>query len=394
MTAVVPSSAELDARLAGGGFETLALDLRAKSVGDAWTEAVEGTSRALLESLGALLATGSPTPVVVVVQTDAEPTPLARAGLAAVAGVAGTAALEASAGGQRVNTVIVGDATSDADLAAVLAYLGDDEAAGFTTGATVDLRTAPRPASPGQAPVLITGAAGGLGLATARRLSAAGLPLILSDLPSPTLVRVADELGVAYLGCDVTSPADVAALAADPLVAQGISGLIVHHGVGGSGGLAAMPERVRDLSLSVNGTGVHNVVDALLPALHRAGRASIVVLASQAGLVAERGNAAYCAAKFAVVGYVQGLAEQLAASGISVHALCPGPVDTPLMRAAFTGMAESAGLTFDEYLRTRMKEVPLGRFGAPEHIGAATLLLNGLDATGVVLATTGGAVLT
>lgn len=355
-----------------------------------WSELVEDLSRALLGKLGDLPA--GPVTVVVGVPAGA-PNVVQTAAAAAVRGTVGVAALEAASRGQRVNSILVNESTAEADLSLVLTHLADEDDAGFTAGATMDLTAQtghwPRPAD---LPVLVTGAAGGLGGAVAEAFVAAGHHMVISDLGGQALEQQATRLGVTAIPCDVTSASDVAALAAHPSLAEGLSSLQVLHGVGGSGALDALDEGVRERSLRINGTGVWNVVDALMPAV-AAGTGSVVVLASQAGLIAEPGNGAYCAAKFAAVGLVRSLA-QSAPLGVRVHTLCPGPIDTPLMRVSFAGMAEAAGITYDEYHAQRLAVIPLGRFGSPRQMGAAALMLSQLRATGVTLAPTGAFLLT
>jgi len=355
-----------------------------------WSSAVEGMSRSLLGHLADLPQ--GPVVVATRMPTGAA-SPVQAAAAAAVRGTVGVAALEAAPRGQRVNTVVFDDRTADDDLRAALAYLADDTAAGFTAGATLDLtRSGIEPTPQDDLPVLVTGAAGGLGGAVAEAFVAAGRRVIISDLDSDSLAEQAERLGVVAIPCDVTSPEAVRALADHSELSGGISCLQLIHGVGGSGSLDTLDEGVRERSLRINGTGVWNLVEALAP-LVRTGEGSIVVLSSQAGLIAEAGNGAYCAAKFAAVGLVQALVDE-PGQDIRVHTICPGPIDTPLMRAAFTGMAEQAGVSYDEYHARRASEIPLGRFGQPEHIGAAALLLSGLRATGVVVAPTGAFLLT
>jgi NAD(P)-dependent dehydrogenase (short-subunit alcohol dehydrogenase family) len=158
--------------------------------------------------------------------------------------------------------------------------------------------------------------------------------------------------------------------------------------------LAHMDPGVRDRSLRVNGTGVWNLITGLGGRLEQGEQGSVVVLSSQAGLYAEPGNGPYCAAKFAVVGLVRALAADAGNSALRVHALCPGPVDTPLMREAFAAMADAAGISAEEYMAQRLAGIPLGRVGTTGQIGAAARYLIELEASGVVLASTGGAVLT
>jgi NAD(P)-dependent dehydrogenase (short-subunit alcohol dehydrogenase family) len=297
-----------------------------------------------------------------------------------------------------VNTVVLAEASPAADVALTLAYLADDERSGFTTGATIDLASnsaSAAAAAPADAqPILVTGAAGGLGRAAAESFLAAGRAVVITDLDTPALWRTAGELQVQALACDVTSASEVATLASHESLRSGISALVVHHGVGGASGLADLDGRIRDRSLRVNGTGVWTVIDGLREPLRSGSAGSVVVLSSQAGLVAEAGNAAYCAAKFAVVGLVRALARRADPKDVRVHGLCPGPIDTPLMREAFAGMAAAAGISAEDYLAQRLAGIPLGRVGTVDQIGAAAMYLTSLRSTGVVLAPTGGAVLT
>lgn len=384
------------------GAWVLALSTHAPAEEDhrSWRDRVEGPSRDLLDLVaqrGRSAQAGSVT--VVVHRTDLDD-PLAVALVSAVHGTVGTAALEYGADDVRVNTVLLSPDSSDGDVVDTIAYLADDEAAGSVTGATFDLSTSPAAGTPDRsggdppAPVLITGAAGGLGRAAAEALVAAGRTVVLTDREGPALTAVATALGAPAIPCDVVSPESVRALAGRPELAGGISALVVHHGVGGSGALAHLDPAIRDRSLTVNGTGVWNLVTEFQELLRRGGRGSVVVLSSQAGLYAEPGNGAYCAAKFAVVGLVRSLARQSPTSGLRVHALCPGPIDTPLMREAFAAMADAAGVSAEEYMAQRLAGIPLGRVGTTAQIGAAARYLIGLDASGVVLASTGGAVLT
>lgn len=397
---VTPSSKHLADRLqtllpAHGTVLVLDADLRDVT----WRDGVEDGSRALLAALDVQLSAAVPTPLTLVLNVAVTSETLPGAALAAAAqGTVGVAALEAAPLGRRVNTVLVNAHTSEEDLRNTLTYLADDEAAGFTAGVTLDLTqtpTAPEHADRREdltAPVLITGAAGGLGAAVAEAFVAASRSVILSDLPGAALDDQGTRLGAPTIACDVTSEADVAALAAHPLVAGGLSSLQVIHGVGGSGAIAGLAERPREMSLRINGTGVFNVVAALMPAVTLA-QGSVVVLSSQAGLIAEAGNGAYCAAKFAVVSLARTLAST-AEPGVRIHTLCPGPIDTPLMRSAFAGMADAEGVTYEAYHASRMSVIPLGRFGSPAHMGSGAVLLDSLRATGVTLAPTGAFLLT
>lgn len=376
----------------------LALDCTGSEPSESWEEKVEAPSREILRQLGSAGADSNAQPIIAVVRLDPEHerrVPFQVSALAAVKGAVGTASVEFAADDIRVNVIALTSRTDPSDIDSSIRYLADDAVAGFTTGVTIDLtmqpasRMPPESATAGVA--LVTGAGGTLGRAAAKALVAGGHDVVVTDLGSAGLDTTAETLGVEAIPCDVTLAADLERLARHPRLQDGLSSLVVYHGVDGPGAIREFDEAPLTRSLRVNGTGVWKALHHLLPALKLGSPGSVVVLSSQAGLVPEKGNGPYCTGKFAVVGLVRALAGQ-ELGGVRVHALCPGPIETPLMRRGFHGMAESAGISAEEYFAQRMREVPLGRFGAPHQIGEASRFLSELASTGVVLASTGGVV--
>lgn len=180
---------------------------------------------------------------------------------------------------------------------------------------------------------LVTGGAGGIGGAVARRLAAGGARVVVADLDERGAAEVADEIGGIHLGADLRLPdasERAVALAED---AYGRLDL-VHLNAGVTTGEADLskldPERYRSV-VGVNLDAVVYGARAALPALRRAGGGAIVATASLAGLVAYPGDPIYAATKHAVVGLVRALAAQLADDGVRVSAVCPGFVDTPMV---------------------------------------------------------------
>lgn len=365
-----------------------------------WGGAVEAPSRALLGHLSRVAGGDDVRSVTVVVKTGGDQPVLATAAVEAVRGVVGAAALELGSVGVRVNAVVLDDTVSDADIVTTVGYLTDDVAAGYTTGATISLHTPAylRSTVPAGADAhgvaLVTGGAGGIGRAAAVSFQRAGHDVVLTDLPGDALDRAAEELGVPALPCDVAEPPALDRLAGEALLRDGVAVLVVHHGVPASTRLASLDSAVADRSLTVNGTAVASLVDRFTPLLRLGDPGTVVALSSQAGLVAEPGNSAYCAAKFAVVGLVRAVAPQLAVEGVRIQAICPGAIDTPLLRRAFEGFAADLGISDEEFTAQRVAGMALGRIGRPAEIGASSLFLSRLQATGVVLAPTGGEVLT
>lgn len=187
---------------------------------------------------------------------------------------------------------------------------------------------------------LITGGAGGIGSAVARRLVGLGAKIALSDVDESRAEALAAELG------GIAVPYDVRDLAAHHRAVATVEDKlgrldIAFLNAGVVTGVAAeepLDEAAYRRILGINLDGVVFGVDAALPAIRRAGGGTIVATASLAGLVPMPGDLYYTATKTAVVGYARALGEQLRGEGIRVHALCPGFADTAMiapMREAF-----------------------------------------------------------
>ncbi|MGW7483121.1 SDR family oxidoreductase [Nonomuraea muscovyensis] len=188
---------------------------------------------------------------------------------------------------------------------------------------------------------LITGAASGIGAATAHRLADGGARCVLVDLDHDAVERLAKELGGTALTGDVTERETSERAVALALETYGRLDLVhLNAGIVSGVDLSAFdPERYRR-AVGVNMDGVVFGVAAALPALRRSGGGAIVVTASLAGLVGYDGDPVYTMTKHAVVGLVRALAQPLAADGIRIGAVCPGFTDTPLvseMRETFRG---------------------------------------------------------
>jgi NAD(P)-dependent dehydrogenase (short-subunit alcohol dehydrogenase family) len=239
--------------------------------------------------------------------------------------------------------------------------------------------------------VVVTGAASGIGRATARRLLADGATVIGADLP-PT----ADDLGDrwTYVPTDVTDEAAVRTLVAAAVEAGGgrIDGTVTAAGVAG-GGLAHQVEADEwNRVIGVNLTGTFfvakHVIGQLLAQEPVDGeRGAVVTIASIEGLEGTAGGSAYNASKGGVVLLTKNLAIDYGPSGIRANAICPGFIETPMTADLFSmpGMEEVA----EGYLL----EHALRRYGQPEEIAAAARFLLSSDASfvsGHALAVDGG----
>jgi len=230
---------------------------------------------------------------------------------------------------------------------------------------------------------VITGGASGIGRATARRMRAEGATIVVADVDRMAGESVADELGGLFVQVDVTDEAAVNALF-DTAAQRCGSVDIAFNNAGISPPdddlieCTELPawQKVQDVNLK----SVYLCCRAALRHMSAAGRGSIVNVAS---FVAVMGSAtsqiSYTASKGGVLAMSRELGVQYARSGIRVNALCPGPVNTPLLKELFANDPERAA--------RRLVHVPLGRFAEPEEIAAAVAFLASDDASFITAST-------
>jgi NAD(P)-dependent dehydrogenase (short-subunit alcohol dehydrogenase family) len=241
---------------------------------------------------------------------------------------------------------------------------------------------------------VITGGSSGLGRAGAKRFAAAGARVASGAVQPARGAEVVGDItadgGEAfYLGTDVRSPADVAALVAAAEQRWGrIDVLYASAGVMPVGTAPDTSEDDYQLAVDVNLGGCFRLAKYGIPALARAGGGSVVLTGSEIGIRGASRAAAYCASKGGVVNLTRALAIDAAPLGIRVNCLCPGPIDTPMLRGWFqTG--DPVALE-----RAQVEPLLLRRLGRPEEIAEAAFFLAS-DAssfmTGAMLVVDGGA---
>jgi 3-oxoacyl-[acyl-carrier protein] reductase len=188
--------------------------------------------------------------------------------------------------------------------------------------------------------VLITGAGRGIGRATAEAFANEGWAVIIAERRPALGRRVARELARAgatatFIGTDVGDPASVAhAVGAALRRHRRLDCLVNNAGVLTPGPLVRLRLRDLDRMLRVNLFGPLIVTRQVLPAMLRRRSGVIVNVASQLGKMGMADYTTYCATKFGVVGFTEALAEELSGTGVSVWAVCPGLVDTPMAHQA------------------------------------------------------------
>jgi NAD(P)-dependent dehydrogenase (short-subunit alcohol dehydrogenase family) len=254
-----------------------------------------------------------------------------------------------------------------------------------------------------------------MGRAIAESFLRLGDAVVLSDIgaplsshpdyevtPSGHLQQAADELAalgpVLPVACDVTSEDQVVALF-DAAVAEHGRVDVVVNCAGLAIGLTPVTElTLQDWQVNVDvmATGAFLVAREAARRMVPQGSGRIITIASQAGKTGMPLLAAYSAAKFAVIGLTQSMAGELGEHGITVNAICPGTIDTPLlavMGGVYQTFSSAAGRSEDDYRARLARQIPARRFGTPDDIAAATVFLASEGAsfvTGEALNVTGG----
>jgi 3-oxoacyl-[acyl-carrier protein] reductase len=242
---------------------------------------------------------------------------------------------------------------------------------------------------------LVTGAAGGIGAATARRLAAEGAAVALADVDAGAAERVAAELGgqgatATAHAADVSSADEVEAMVGAVLAAHGRLDVLVNNaGITRDDLLFRLSEEDWDAVLAVNLKSVFLCSRAAQRPMVEARSGAIVSLSSRSAL-GNRGQANYAAAKAGIRGLTATMAIELGPFGVRANAVAPGYVATEMTAAT----ARRMGVDPEEHRRRAAERTPLRRVGTPEDVAAVIAFLAGDDAayvTGQTIEVNGGA---
>ncbi|AZI57231.1 3-oxoacyl-ACP reductase [Nakamurella antarctica] len=230
---------------------------------------------------------------------------------------------------------------------------------------------------------VITGGCSGIGLATARKFAAQGAKVVIGDLDDARGPGIADELGGLYVHTNVTNADEVNALFKAANEAYGTVDIAFNNaGISPPDDDSILTtsleawQRVQDVNL----TSVYLCCKAALPYMIEQGSGSIINTASFVAVMgAATSQISYTASKGGVLAMSRELGVQFARQGIRVNALCPGPVNTPLLQELFAKDPERAA--------RRLVHIPVGRFAEPDEIANAVLFLASDESTFITAST-------
>jgi NAD(P)-dependent dehydrogenase (short-subunit alcohol dehydrogenase family) len=240
---------------------------------------------------------------------------------------------------------------------------------------------------------LVTGGGRGIGAACARELAAAGAKVIVAGRTASQNDAVADEVGGEGYVLDLLDRA-----ATDAFIAKlGTIDILVNNaGAAESAPLEKVTDELWDRIMELDATAPFRLIRGFAPGMVKAGWGRVVNIASNAGVSGYRYSSAYCAAKHAMVGYTRALAIDLARTGVTINAICPGWVKTQIVDEAVNRIAEKTGRSIDDAQKALEVMNPQNRLLDVTEISHAVLMLCADAARGIhgqTLVIDGGAIL-
>ncbi len=248
---------------------------------------------------------------------------------------------------------------------------------------------------------MVTAAASGMGRAGAIRFAKEGAAVAVVDIDAAGVQAVVDEIkgagGTAFgIVADLTKDAESVRIVKE--AANALGGLDFawnHVGHPGPASIEGIDMRDYDLAMTLNLRTILLSTEAQLPELRARGGGALLYTASTSGLMGSQFSPVYSAAKHGVIGFTKAMAKRYASQNIRVNAICPGPIDTPMLRVfvARPDQQSTQGKDPEELIRTRGGQTPLGRPGKPHELANAALFLLSDEAsfvTGAALPVDGG----
>ena len=248
---------------------------------------------------------------------------------------------------------------------------------------------------------IVTAAASGMGRAGALRFAREGAAVGVVDVDADGIKSVVDEITAVggraiAITADLTRDEDSRRIVTETAAAFGGLDFVWNHvGHPGPAAIEGIELADYDLAMTLNLRTVLITTEAALPEMRARGGGALLYTASTSGLQGSQFSPVYSAAKHGVVGLVRALAKRYAKDGIRANAICPGPIDTPMLRTfvARPDQQSTQGMDKEELVKGRGGQTPMGRPGRAEEVANAALFLISDEAsfvTGAALPVDGG----
>jgi NAD(P)-dependent dehydrogenase (short-subunit alcohol dehydrogenase family) len=223
---------------------------------------------------------------------------------------------------------------------------------------------------------LVTGGGSGIGLAIARSFAAAGYDVAVAGRSAAKLAAT----GLPFIIMDVADAASVA----EGLAKTGdLDVFVANAGAAETAPAVKTPDALFERMIAVNLTSVFYCAKAAVPPMTARGAGRFIAIASTAALKGYAYASAYAAAKHGVLGLIRSLAIEIAGTGVTANAICPGFTDTPLVEAAVARIVAKTGRSREEATAALASRNPMARLVRPEEVAAAALYLAGDGAAAV-----------
>jgi 3-hydroxybutyrate dehydrogenase len=248
---------------------------------------------------------------------------------------------------------------------------------------------------------IVTGSTSGIGLGMAEALAKAGANVMLNGFGDPaeieaTQARLSREnhVGVGFHGADMTKPDQIGALfrAAEEQFGQ-VDIVVNNAGIQHVAPVEEFPPEKWDAIIAINLSSAFHLTRHAIPGMKRRGWGRVINLASAHALVASPFKSAYVAAKHGIAGFTKTIALEVATNGITVNAICPGYVFTPLVAKQLPDQAKTRGVSEEEVVQILLASQPTKRFVTVEEIGALAVFLcsdSAASINGAILPVDGG----
>ena len=249
---------------------------------------------------------------------------------------------------------------------------------------------------------LVTGSTSGIGLGVACSLAAQGAHVVLNgfgdaEVPKAAVAAAGKAHGVkvGYHGADMSKPAEIEAMMAYASKEFGGVDILVNNaGIQHVANVEDFPIEKWDAIIAINLSSAFHTTRLAIPAMRAKNWGRVINIASAHGLVASAAKSAYVAAKHGIVGFTKSIALETATSGVTVNAICPGWVLTPLVQKQIDARAAKDGISLDQAKKDLLGEKqPSLQFTTPEQLGELAVFLSspaGDNIKGVAWAVDGG----